>query len=91
MNYQSQPLQRHEIESMKSDPAVVKRVVQSYTMMLDFYGMALLSEESGLVGRSGPPRDFATRYRNLVRECSGRNHLNLHEFTWPWHCRVISQ
>ena len=79
MNYQSQPLQRHEIEAMKSDPAVVKRVMQSYSMMLDFYGMELLSEESGLVGRSRPPRNSDTRYMNLVRECQGSNHLGPHE------------
>jgi len=68
MNYQSQPLQRHEIDAMKANPVVVQRIVESYRMMLDFYGMALLSEHSGLVSRSSPPRNFATRYRNIVRE-----------------------
>lgn len=91
MNYQSQPLQRHEIEAMGSDPAVVNRVVQSYSMMLDFYGMTLLSEESGLVGRSKPPRNFATRYRNLVRECSGLSYIDAHSSTGQFHDRVVSQ
>lgn len=54
---------------MKGDPEVIKRVVASYKLMLDFYGMQLLSEESGLVGRSSPPRNFGTRYRNLVSKC----------------------
>lgn len=68
MNYQSQPLQPHEIEAMKADSEVIKRVVTSYKLMLDFYGMQLLSEVTGLVGRSAPPRSFGKRYRNLVSE-----------------------
>ena len=68
MNYQSQPLQVHEADSMKAEPEVLKRIITSYKLMLDFYGMQLLSEESGLVGRSSPPRNFGNRYRNLVSE-----------------------
>jgi hypothetical protein len=68
MNYQSQSLQVHEAEAMKAEPEVLKRVITSYKLMLDFYGMQLLSEESGLVGRSSPPRNFGNRYRNLVSE-----------------------
>ncbi|KAF5311698.1 hypothetical protein D9611_009418 [Ephemerocybe angulata] len=75
MNYESQPLQGHEIEAMKADPEVIKRIVTSYKLMLDFYGMRLISEDSGLVGRSSPPRDFAKRYRNLVR--SSHNYLRI--------------
>ena len=68
MNYDSQPLQIHEIESMKADPIILERVIKSYQLMLDFYGMHLVSKETGLVGRALPPRYFAPRYRNLVRE-----------------------
>lgn len=68
MNYESQPLQMHEIEVMKSDPAITNRIISSYKLMLDFYGMRLVSAESGLVDRSLPPRDYRARYRNLVRE-----------------------
>lgn len=69
MNYESQPLQLHEIQAMKSDPVIIERVVQSYRLMLDFYGMRLVSVELGLVDRVLPPRNFETRYRNLVRTC----------------------
>jgi hypothetical protein len=69
MNYDSQPLQTHEIDSMKADPIILTRVVRSYQLMLDFYGMHLVSEETGLLDRAHPPRYFAPRYRNLVREC----------------------
>jgi hypothetical protein len=68
MNYDSQPLQTHEIESMKADPIILERVIKSYQLMLDFYGMHLISKETGLVGRALPPQNFAPRYRNLVRE-----------------------
>lgn len=69
MNYESQPLQLHEIQAMKSNPVIIERVIQSYRLMLDFYGMRLISAESGLVDRVLPPRNFETRYRNLVRTC----------------------
>jgi len=69
MNFESQPLQPHEIQVMKSDPVIIERVVQSYRLMLDFYGMRLVSAELGLVDRVPPPRNFETRYRNLVRKC----------------------
>lgn len=75
MNFESQPLQPHEIEAIKADTAAMKRVLTSYKLMLDFYGMALLSEESGLVGRAAPPRNFVARYRNLVR--SSHNYLRI--------------
>ena len=69
MNFESQPLQPHEIQAMKSNPVIIERVIQSYRLMLNFYGMRLISAESGLVDRVLPPRNFETRYRNLVRTC----------------------
>jgi len=68
MNYQSQPLQRHEIEKMKADPIIIERIIESYKLMLDFYGMRLVSAETGLIDRVLPPRNYAARYHNLVRE-----------------------
>lgn len=58
----------HEIEMMKSDREIMRRLVKSYEMMLDFYGMRLLSD-AGLVGRVPSPCDFKSRYRNLISEC----------------------
>ncbi|KAJ3509122.1 hypothetical protein NLJ89_g5384 [Agrocybe chaxingu] len=75
MNYESQPLQTHEIQKMKADPAVVERVLESYRLMLDFYGMRLVSTETGLVDRTLPPRNFGARYRNLVR--ASHNNLRI--------------
>lgn len=68
MNWESQPLQPHEIEGMSANTEIIERVVRSYEMMLDFYGMRLLSRETGLLGRSLPPRDYESRYKNLVSE-----------------------
>ncbi|KAG6841992.1 hypothetical protein C0991_004483 [Blastosporella zonata] len=68
MNFASQPLQRHEIETMKAKAVILDRILSSYKMMLDFYGMRLISVDSGLVDRSLPPRNYESRYRNLVRK-----------------------
>ncbi|KAG6332813.1 hypothetical protein ID866_6277 [Astraeus odoratus] len=67
MNFEAQRLTPHEISAMKSDTEVMRRVLKAYTMMLDFYGMRLHSEETGLVGRVLPPQSYSSRYRNLVR------------------------
>ncbi|KAH9949872.1 opioid growth factor receptor conserved region-domain-containing protein [Amylocystis lapponica] len=72
MNYESQPLQRHEIAAMKADAAVTERVIRSYTLMLDFYGMHLQSHDTGLLVRSP---NYAERYRNLVH--SSHNYLRI--------------
>jgi hypothetical protein len=69
MNYESQPLQAHEISSMKADDAIIQRVIRAYSLMLDFYGMRLVTPKTGLLDRSLPPRNYANRYRNLISEC----------------------
>ena len=68
MNFQAQPLQKHEIESMKADREILDRILESYRLMLDFYGMQLEEPETGLLTRADPERKWMERYRNLVRE-----------------------
>ena len=65
MNYESQPLQRHEIASMKADSQVIERFKRSYQMMLGFYGMELVSEETGELRRA---QNWKERFQNLVGE-----------------------
>ena len=65
MNYESQPLQRHEIVSMKADSQVTERFKRSYQMMLGFYGMELVSEETGELRRA---QNWKERFQNLVGE-----------------------
>lgn len=56
---------------MKANPVIMQRVVKSYELMLDFYGMRLVSRETGLLGRVLPPRNYEIRYRNLVSKWGG--------------------
>jgi len=56
---------------MKADSHIIDRILASYQLMLDFYGMQLLSSDTGLLVRSLPPKNHAPRYRNLVRELNG--------------------
>ncbi|KAJ7211991.1 opioid growth factor receptor conserved region-domain-containing protein [Mycena pura] len=75
MNFDSQPLQPHEIAAIKADPVALKRILTSYNLMLDFYGMRLVSEETGAVDRVLPPRNYVPRYENLVY--SSHNYLRI--------------
>ena len=59
---------------MKADAAIIERVIKSYSLMLDFYGMRLVSPDTGLVDRSLPPRNYADRYKNLIRELCAPHH-----------------
>jgi hypothetical protein len=68
VNYQAQPLQRHEIQAMVADEAIIARILESYRLMLDFYGMQLESPETGRLSRSEPEHICRERYRNLVRK-----------------------
>lgn len=70
MNYQSQPLQKHELQAMKADPQILARLIKSYQLMLDFYGMKLVDKDTGLLSCSLPPRDFEPRYRNFMSASS---------------------
>lgn len=49
MNWYAQPLQRHEMEVMCGDSECRARLLRAYRMMLNFYGMELVSVESGRV------------------------------------------
>ncbi|KAF9221649.1 hypothetical protein BS17DRAFT_785124 [Gyrodon lividus] len=66
MNFEAQRLLPHEIEAIRSDEKTIRRLVKSYEMMLDFYGMRLLSE-TGILGHSLPPQNYSSRYKNLLR------------------------
>ena len=65
MNYESQALQPHEITSMRSNTEIMQRIIKSYEMMLDFYGIRLVSSQTGLLDRS---EHFSDRYANLACE-----------------------
>mmetsp|Transcript_6467 Transcript_6467/g.7023 ORF Transcript_6467/g.7023 Transcript_6467/m.7023 type:complete len:324 (-) Transcript_6467:110-1081(-) len=52
MNMQSQVLQPHEITVIREDPLCQKRIVKSYSLMLDFYGLKLVDEKTGEIARA---------------------------------------
>jgi hypothetical protein len=64
LNSYSQVLQVHELETLKNDGFAVYQLLQSYQMMLNFYGMRLKSINSFEVLRA---KDFKKRYENLIR------------------------
>lgn len=70
VNYAAQPLQSHEIQAMRRDKDVMARVLQSYRIMLDFYGMQLVSPDTGLLARVERESKYEERYRNLIRTSS---------------------
>ncbi|OWF43262.1 opioid growth factor receptor-like protein 1 [Mizuhopecten yessoensis] len=72
MNFYSQELQLHEIEKMKEDKKALARVLKSYRLMLDFYGMELENEETGQIKRG---EHWRSQFRNLNR--SFHNYLRI--------------
>lgn len=72
MNYESQPLQPGEITVMKQDAHVKSRLIRSYRLLLDFYGMQLDDEASGQLSRNA---SYRQRFRNL--EQSAHNFLRI--------------
>lgn len=60
---------------MRENDEVKQRFIKSYQLMLDFYGMKLVSEDTGKLERSSRDTShasyYAPRYRNLLSECQG--------------------
>ncbi|KAI6649215.1 Myb-like protein X-like [Oopsacas minuta] len=55
LNHHAQPLQKHEIQQLLSEPEKQKfqnRLIRSYELMLDFFGMKLANKDTGKIGRS---------------------------------------
>ena len=67
VNFESQRLMPHEVVSMKSDQTFVDRVVQSCRLMLDIYGIRLLSVQTGLIDRLPIPMDDLSKYQGSCR------------------------
>uniref|UniRef100_A0A8C7URD6 Opioid growth factor receptor (OGFr) conserved domain-containing protein n=1 Tax=Oncorhynchus mykiss TaxID=8022 RepID=A0A8C7URD6_ONCMY len=64
MNYQAKELTKKEIEAFLQDETAKKRLVKSYKLMLDFYGIQLSNDTTGEVRRANNWRD---RFDNLDR------------------------
>ena len=72
MNYLSKKLSLVEKDLFNKDEKIKKRVLLSYKMMLDFYGLTLVDEETGQVERAD---NYKSRYANLVN--SSHNWLRI--------------
>jgi len=72
LNHHAQRLQLHEAKSISSDPILQGRVITSYELMLDFYGMQLLDRTTGAVARA---ENWKQRYSHLNR--SFHNYLRI--------------
>ncbi|XP_012941571.1 uncharacterized protein LOC101851663 [Aplysia californica] len=72
MNWQAQSLQLHEAEAIRNDPKAKDRVLRSYEMMLDFYGMELKDADTGTLRRT---KNWEDRYDNL--SWSSHNYLRI--------------
>jgi len=72
MNFESHPLQIHELLELKKNEKVLERLKEAYKLMLDFYGMQIDDENTGELKRS---ENYKYRYQNL-RE-SAHNYLRI--------------
>jgi hypothetical protein len=62
MNSHSDALHKAEAAMMRKDMAIAIRIIKSYKLMLDFYGLVLTNELTGEIAR-GP--NWQSRYDNL--------------------------
>eukprot|EP00029_Vermamoeba_vermiformis_P014651 TRINITY_DN9766_c0_g1_i1.p1 TRINITY_DN9766_c0_g1~~TRINITY_DN9766_c0_g1_i1.p1 ORF type:complete len:453 (-),score=101.26 TRINITY_DN9766_c0_g1_i1:15-1373(-) len=64
MNSMSAALSKHEAKLIREDFYAAVRVITSYRMMLNFYGMRLVDETTGEIERC--PHIWQSRYKNLI-------------------------
>jgi hypothetical protein len=73
MNHEAQPLSKYESELFQKDVNLQKKMIKSYELILDFYGMKLLDEKSGKISRN--EKNWERRYYNL--NTSFHNYLRI--------------
>eukprot|EP01132_Coremiostelium_polycephalum_P005890 gene5890-7335_t len=64
VNYQAQKLSYVEAELFRNDIDIAKRILRSYILMLEFYGMKLSNFQTGAIE---PSNDLDSRFLNLSR------------------------
>jgi len=73
LNSYADQLQLHEAKAIAADPIMQGRVIKSYELMLDFYGMRLADRQTGAIERN--PENWKSRYQHLNR--SFHNYLRI--------------
>ncbi|XP_026104598.1 opioid growth factor receptor-like [Carassius auratus] len=64
VNWRAHVLSKMEIKLFRKDEEVKKKLVKSYKLMLDFYGIRLIDESTGKVDRA---LNWEERFKNLNR------------------------
>ncbi|GAA5859830.1 hypothetical protein JCM8547_004345 [Rhodosporidiobolus lusitaniae] len=95
VNWDAQPLELHEVDTIKKDPKAMDRLLDSYRLLLSFYGLRLVCPSSGELALEDSvpapsPASFVRRFQNLER--NPHNYLRitrilkcLGEFGLPQH------
>ena len=63
MNMSAQELQKHEADAIAADPTLQGKIMESFSLMLDFYGFELVDYTTGAVRRAD---HWRSRFINLV-------------------------
>jgi len=63
LNHYAEQLQLHEAKAIASDPILQGRIITSYELMLNFYGMKLVDRKTGKIERN--PENWKERYSHL--------------------------
>jgi hypothetical protein len=66
-------MSKNEAKNFRNNPEIQKRVIKSYELMLDFYGMCLVNKKTGLIARN--PVCYKNRYKHL--NSSFHNYLRI--------------
>ncbi|BGP33077.1 hypothetical protein JCM10296v2_004866 [Rhodotorula toruloides] len=75
VNWDAQPLELHEIEGIKSEPAAMSRFFESYRIMLSFYGLTLVDPRTGEIAlRDEVPAPHPSSYLRRLRNLEERSH-----------------
>jgi len=97
LNPKAQKLYPHEMLVMRQDPQIQARILKSYSLILDFYGMRF-ADGSGKLERT---KNFKPRYRNLnqsfhnnlritrILKCLGE--MNLERLKYPFLLFVVQE
>ncbi|KFP74893.1 Opioid growth factor receptor, partial [Acanthisitta chloris] len=64
MNWHAKPLTYQEIQAFKNSQEVMERFIRAYKLMLGFYGITLVNEETGELKRA---QNWIERFENLNR------------------------
>jgi len=73
LNHYAEQLQLHEAKAIAESEVLQGRIIKSYELMLDFYGMQLVDRKTGTVQRN--PENWRNRYNHLNR--SFHNYLRI--------------